>query len=200
MANVRAISAVCKAVIHLLESAYEPSDFNNDLEFKVYTASNFATPMTAGVSLFLYRLYHNGTYRNPPGRLLPNGRRARAQLPVDLHLMLTVWGGDASLEHAIAGWMMRTLEDQPMLPAGMMNAVEPGAFRSDEIVEIAPAEILTEDLLRLWEGLVAHTYHLSIPYLARTVRIDSQYAGDGQEYDFVQERRFDFHDGTPPQP
>ena len=88
-------------------------------------------------------------------------------------MLLTVWGREASLQHTIAGWMMRVLEDQPIFPAGLLNAVTPGAFRPDETVEVLLTELTNEDLLRIWDTLVQNVYQLSVPYVARVVRIES---------------------------
>ncbi len=192
MANYRAFTVVCEAVIHLLQTNYKPEDFNgNELEFKVYLTKDFAQSMTAGVSLFLYRIFHNGTHRSPGGRIGPNGHRHRTQLPVDLHFLLTAWGKDASLQHTIAGWMMRILEDTPILPVGLLNAVAADVFRPDETVELILAELATEDMLHLWEMLAQQNmYQLSVPYIARNVRIESTQLTPqmGQP---VQERVFD---------
>jgi hypothetical protein len=173
MATHRAIASTCEAIIHLLRMNYAPSDFDKELEFKVYTSSDFLTPMDAGVSLFLYRVFVNGTHRTPAGRFDDNGRRQKTQLPIDLHFLLTAWGKEASLQHAIAGWMMRVLEDTPMLPAGLLNSGTPDVFYANETVEICPTELRTEDMLRIWETLTQNTYQLSIPYLARNLRIES---------------------------
>ena len=68
MASHRAIAAVTDAVVHLLESQYDPANFDgNQLQFKVYVAKEFAQPMDAGVSLFLYRIYTNQVNRTPNG-------------------------------------------------------------------------------------------------------------------------------------
>lgn len=190
MADFRAITAVTQAIIYTLQTNYNPADFNNDLEFEVYVAGDFSSPMTAGVSLFLYRLLPNGSHRPPSGRLAPDGRRYRNMLPLDLHFLLTVWGTDASLQHTIAGWMMRVLEDTPILPAGLVNAVAPDVFNGDETVEISLADLGTEDLFHIWETIVQNDYQLSIPYIARNIRIEStQILQSGQP---VQERSFDY--------
>lgn len=189
MASVRAIAAVSRSVVNLLEASYDRSLFNNDLEFDVYAGREFQNPMSAGVSLFVYRVFHNGTNRLPAGRLGLDGRRARPRLPLDLHFFLTIWAPSASLQHAIVGWMMRVLEDHPVIPAGFLNHAEPGAFHPDELVEVAPVELSTEDLMRIWEGLAQHRYHLSIPYAARTVLIDSE-LGEGRGADLL-ERAFE---------
>jgi hypothetical protein len=173
MADYRAIASVTETVLQFLRSNYNPADFDQELEFKVYTAKDFTKPLNAGVSLFLYRIFPNGTQRTPPGRTGPDGRRYPPLLPLDLHMLLTVWGREASLQHTIAGWMMRTLEDQPIYPASLLNATSPGVFRPDETMELTLTELTNEDLLRIWDTLVQNVYQLSVPYVARVVRIES---------------------------
>ena len=198
MASHRAIAAVSQAVISLLESQYVPEEFDNhQLEFRVYVAKDFLNPMKAGVSLYLYRIYANGVHRTPAGRIGPNGRRQRTQLPVDLHFLLTAWADDATLQHAIAGWMMRVLEDTPSLPPGLLNrklpngilAARPDIFHPDESVEVGLTELTTEELFRIWEVTVTRGYQISVPYVARNVKIESdQTFNEGAP---VQERGFD---------
>jgi hypothetical protein len=173
MADYRAVATVSEAVLQFLRSNYRAEDFDQELEFKVFTAKDFSKPLNAGVSLFLYRIFPNGVQRTPPGRLGPDGRRFPTLLPLDLHMLLTVWGREASLQHTIAGWMMRTLEDQPIYPAALLNAVTPGVFHPDETIELSLTELTNEDLLRIWDTLVQNVYQLSVPYVARIIRIES---------------------------
>jgi hypothetical protein len=135
LADVRAVEAVCNAVVDVLRDGYDPAELDQDLEFRVYTASNFPQHMTAGVSLFLYRIFVDGTRRIPGGRHLVTGGRADTSLPLDLHFLLTTWGKDASTQHAIAGWMMRTRRawrhpciwrHRPRLPGGRWLPLSPG--------------------------------------------------------------------------
>lgn len=174
MADSRAVMAVGEAVANLLRAAYDPDSFSAPLEFRTITAREFSTdPPAAGVSLFLYRITANGIHRRPSGRFDLDGRQQLARLPVDLHFLLTVWGAEATLQHAISGWMMRTLEDTPLLGAGVLNAAVAGSFRAEESVEFGLAELANEDLLRIWEVLGLNLYQLSIPYTARRVLIES---------------------------
>lgn len=189
MADVRAVMAVGEALAATLRGAYDPAALAPDLEFRVVTARDFtANQLGAGVSFLLYRITPNGTHRAPAGRFDATGRRRRSDLPLDLHYLMTVWGGEASLQHLIAGWAMRTLEDATVLPASLLNVVAPGAFRPDEIVELSLAELSNEDLLRLWETMGANTFQLSIPYLARVVRIESLQPAPSRGETPVQER------------
>ncbi len=176
MATYQAITAVCQATIYLLQSNYEANmvnEFTNELEFAVYVPDNFSKPMDAGVSLFLYRVLPNTAHRIPSGRIAPNGQRYHPQLPLDLLFLLTAWGRSASLQQSIVGWMMRVLEDTPIMPVGLLNRVMPGVFNSSETVELSLGELTTEDLFHLWEILPQQRYQLSIPYVARNVRIES---------------------------
>jgi hypothetical protein len=173
MADYQAIWTVCHAIRNLLRDTERPESLGDNLEFEVYLAKDFAQPMSVGVSLFLYRILPNGTHRTPTGRIGPGGRRFQTQLPLDLHLLLTAWGKDASLQHAILGWAMRALEDTPVLTSAHLSAAGQDVFKPEETVEISLAQLRTEDLLRIWDTLVQNVYQLSVPYVARNVRIAS---------------------------
>ena len=173
MADIRAIASVTHAVVDQLRSSYDPADFNNTpAEFRIYTPADFANPMQSGVSLFLYRVFFHGSSRTPAGRLVAEGRR-KSTLPLELHFLLTVWSNDATFQHILVAWMMRVLEDSPLLPSGVLNARFP-AFGSDESIEVTVAELPTEDMLRLWEALDTSVFQLSVPYLARVLAVESE--------------------------
>jgi hypothetical protein len=174
MATLSAIAATSEAIIRLLRSSYDPTQFNSaSLDFQVYVANDFLNPMDEGVSLLLYRIFQDGTNRTPPGRLLPNGQRGPTRLPLELHFILTAWAKTASLQHELAGWMMRTLEDHPILYPSLLNSYKPDVFYPEETVEIGLAELSTEDLFNIWDVIIRHVYQLSVPYVARVVRIES---------------------------
>jgi hypothetical protein len=174
MAETVAIASTCEAVVRLLRANFVPAEFNNaQLQFQVYVADNFLQPMDEGVSLLLYRIYHNASMGSTVGRTLPQGGRVRSRLPIDLHFLLTAWAKTASRQHEIAGWMMRVMEDNTTLPASLLNAYRPDVFRPDEAVEVALGDLTTEDLFRIWEVMINHVYQLSVPYVARVIQLES---------------------------
>ncbi len=190
MADFRAIMAASEAIVNLLRVNYQPEDFNNELEFRVFTSKDFGTnTLQNGASLFPYRIYANGAHRTPPGRVGPDGRPQRSVLPVELHFLITVWSKEASLQNTLAGWIMRTLEDTPSLPAGILNSVVPECFRPDETVDISLAELRTEDLFRIWDVIGMNIYQLSIPYVARIIHLESVQPRHFDLAEPVQERR-----------
>lgn len=193
MADFRAIRAVGEAVMGLLESSYQPADFNDIVaDFRMFTSRDFTNnTITNGASLFMYRLFANGTFRIPPGRIAANGKRNDRQLPLELHFLITIWGGEASYQYDLAGWVMRVLEDTPILPSAILNSTTSNVFRKDETVDITHAELKTEDLFRIWDVLGVNAYQLSIPYVARVVNIESLQTL-AEEYDErVQQRVLD---------
>jgi hypothetical protein len=174
MAYTSAIAATTESVIRLLRSSYNPADFNNTaLDFQVYVTANLQAPMDEGVSLLLYRIYQDGSPRTPPGRVQPNGQRGRTKLPLELHFLLTAWAKQASLQHEIAGWMMRTLEDNPIFYPSLLNSYKPNVFFPEETVEVSLAQLSTEDLFNIWDVIIRHEYQLSIPYVARVLQLES---------------------------
>src|SRR6266545_4065801 len=99
MANHKAIMTVCETVIHLLRTSNKPGELNgHTIDFKVSLPKSFNQSHLAGVYLSLYRISPNGSHRMPGGRLLPDGKRDKTQLPIDLHFLLTVWGNDAAMQ------------------------------------------------------------------------------------------------------
>lgn len=196
MADFRALMSVSEAVMNLLRSSYDPEDFNNELEFKVFTSKDFTTnTISNGASLFPYRVYVNGTRRSPAGRIDENGRNLQSALPLDLHFLITVWGKDASLQNTLACWIMRALEDSPILPSGILNSSTPGVFRPEETVQISIAELTTEDLFRIWDVLGVNVYQLSIPYVARVIDIDSMQPAFIEDGELVQNRNMKYYSG-----
>lgn len=174
MADYRAIWAVSEAIVNVLKTSERPLELNGDMDFKVFTTRDFGNnTVESGASLFPYRVYVNGIRRTPPGNTGVNGERLKHRLPLEVHFLITVWGKESSLQNTLAGWIMRVLEDHPILPAGILNSVVPGVFQSDETVDICLAELRTEDLFRIWDVLGLNIYQLSIPYVARVLEIDS---------------------------
>lgn len=168
MATFQAIGSVAEAVVRLLEQNYQPTVLGLDLQFEVYQGKDFSSPMDAGVSVFVYQVEVNKVQRTLP----PAEPGYRRPLPIDIWLLLTAWAQDSSIEHDILGWTMRTIDDSPILPSGLLNAAIPGVFSPEETVELAPADLTNEEVFSLWQVL-PNSLQLSVPYVARVVRLES---------------------------
>ena len=177
MADYRAILTVCEAIIRQFRVSYMPELFNLPrLEFKVCLSPELLSrsrTLRAGVTLFLYEVRHNPAARNAPQRRTDDGRLEPLALQLDIRFLLTAWAREASTQQAISGWMMRVMEDHPILLAAALNNVTPGAFHPDETVEIVLDELSSLDVLQIWEKSVRSSYQLSIPYLARNIAVET---------------------------
>lgn len=183
---------MCEAIAHILTTSMTNEqrtlmNLGMDVTFSVYQPDDFAMeqnnrPITSGASVLLYRVMPNLSHRTPSGRILSNGIQQFTQLPLDLHLLVTIWGSDASTQNLLVGWVMRTLEDYPIIPATVLNAAATlnltateTVFVEDEAVELLLSEMSGEELLQLWDtlGNGDGRYQISIPYLVRNLFIDS---------------------------
>jgi hypothetical protein len=176
LATHRAIAATGLAIRGLLESAVPTLEFPN-AHFELYRPNDFDSPMTIGISLYLYRVMINTSRRNLPPVLGPDGKRYRPQLPLDLCYLMTAWGQTAEVQQRLLGWAMRELENTPILPSGLLNhyVQEVDTFHPAETVELICETISLQDMNTLWDGFKANktNQHLSVAYVARMLLIES---------------------------
>jgi len=189
MATYPAIAATSDAVLGLLQSAAVGTEFDG-VAFAHYQSGDFGSPMSDGVSLYLYRVTVSSN-RNLPPQVGPDGRRYRPPIPLDVHFLVTAWAETAVRQQRMLGFAIRTLEDTPILPAGVLNqhSPEPNVFRPEETVELVFESISVQDIGYIWD--VAQTKEQpSAPYVARMVEIESPVALD--EGGLVQTRELQF--------
>jgi hypothetical protein len=189
MARYPAIAGTSLAILDLLRSASVETEFAG-VELAHYHASNLEKPMTEGVSLWLYRITVN-PQRNLRPRIDPDGTRHAPALPLDLHYLVSAWAADPIQEQRLFGWAVRTIEDTPLLPAGVLNRHlgERDVFRPQETVELAWQPLTLAETLDLWD-CVRTKMRPSAAYIARTVELES--GVERFEYPDVQTREFAF--------
>ena len=144
MATYPAIAATSDAVLGLLQSAAVGTEFDG-VAFAHYQSGDFESPMSDGISLYLYRVTVSSN-RNLPPQVGPDGRRYRPPIPLDVHYLVTR-GRRRVRQQRMLGFAIRTLEDPPILPAGVLNqhGPEPNVFRPEETVELV-YESVTQDV------------------------------------------------------
>lgn len=187
MATTDALNAVCNAIVHILrssmtEQAAELNLTNINPRFEVYQPSDFGNGgserhINSGASVFLYRALPNLSHRTPCGNLRADGQQQFTKLPLDLYLLITIWGNSPSTQNRLLGWVLRTLEDYPLIPAAVLNiGSDRPIFTDAEAVELVLSEMDGEELLQLWDMLgngEVH-YQITIPYLVRNLMLDSR--------------------------
>jgi hypothetical protein len=123
------------------------------------------------LTLLLFRVTQNEHLR---GRTIASDPpRANPPLSIDLHYLLTAWADNALFEHTVLTWAMREIQMHPVLDS---SSLSPEAdWGSADMVQLIPAELSAEELFRLWE-LLEPKYHLSVSYIARVIRVDTDMA------------------------
>jgi uncharacterized protein DUF4255 len=174
VATFRALAAVSRAILQLLEDSCPRGEFP-DAQFALQQALDFQrTPIAEGVSLYLYRVAVNGTRRNLPPRTEADGRRFRPPIPLDVFYAVCAWGRTVDVQQRLLGYAIRTLEDTPILPASLLNQYgpEPSTFRPHETIELVCDPISLQDLDTLWD-LLKPNVPLAITYVARMIAVES---------------------------
>ncbi len=177
MANYRAIFASCLAICNLLRQSRSADLYGADIEnveCSVFTTADFAgnIPVDGEVALFMYRVDINGVQRTLPPRPRYDGVQERRHLPVDIRFLLIPRAGSSQLQQLILGWMMRVLEDNPSLPASILNSGREDTFSADEQLHVIQEALTTEEILRIWDQ-VPSDFNICVPYCAKVVRIES---------------------------
>jgi hypothetical protein len=195
MASYPAIAATSQAIIGLLEGAAPGTEFAGTT-FAHYGADDLNDPMSEGVSLWLYGVAVNTTRRSLPPRVDPDGTRYRPSLPLDLHYLLVAWGQPLR-QQRLLGWTARTIQDTPILPAGLLNHFGPDrdVFGPDEAVELVWESLSHQELYDIWEVAKTHAQP-AISYVARMIEIDSTIPLD--EFPLVQTRELDYGTAVAP--
>jgi hypothetical protein len=123
------------------------------------------------LSIFLHRIEVNKTTR--AGWSAVGSIDGRPHLPLDLHFLLTPWADNAVDEHRIIGATMECLETFPILTGPLLHP--DGNWAANEAVQVTLEDLPHETLWRAFDTLPAD-YRLTVPYIARVVRLDGREA------------------------
>jgi len=185
MANVLAIRSVASSRAEWLTNPYATATIPGGRPAASFVAvssgqmaADDADEDPAGeqnrVTIYIYRVGVNPHLRTSGRTLRPD--MDPPPLSLNLHLLFSVWSESASDEHTLLAWVMRSLHEHPVLDASSLGF--DARWGADEVVQLIPEELSTEDMMRIWDSLTP-SYRISLSYIARVVRIDP----DGPEPD-----------------
>jgi hypothetical protein len=183
MTGFAGIASVGKSLERMLGAAFvqrEPVVGKNTRAVLVKTddLTHARAPIAIGpyaLSIFLYRVDFNKAMRAAWSSV--GAEDGKGHLALDLHFLLTPWADNAEHEQMILGRAMQAIEYTPVLSGPLLYAPalpyadEPQAG-SSEAVQLLLEEISTEALMRTFDSLPTD-YRLTVPYVARVVRIDT---------------------------
>ena len=175
MANEAALLSLADSLARRLSNAWTPelATLHGDVSFQPIGSGGLLADLggqTAVVSVWPYRVTVNEQMRNLSAS---DARRtagfANRPLALDVHLLLSVWTANTATELSVFAWVLRELHREPILDASTLSSN--GGWAADEVVQLIPAEITVEDMMRIWDAILPG-YRLSAPYVARIVQLD----------------------------
>ncbi len=200
MAKPFAISAVARAVLSLLEAAVPRDEVRGfpNAKFEMYQASNFVEKNVTpeGIGVYVYRLAPANNVRNTAPRSLPDGKRIRPSMAIDIHFLLVAFAADAYKQHRLLGWAIRAIEDMPILPSSLLNLAGPEEtiFGEAEAVDVVMENLSAQELNSIWDAAQSVS-QLAAPYVVRMIELESELAM--HEHPPVQTRVFGMGDVAP---
>ena len=175
MARYTAVASVGKSLERLLDRrlADDVPVHGQVARAKLVRTEDFANGAGGiarpSLTIFLAQVAVNQTMRAAwAGAAAADGQ---AHLPLDLHFLLTPWAANAEWELLVLGSAMRCLEDHPILSGPLLDTTTAPDWDPDEALQVVPDGVGAEGVLRMWDVLEA-PYRLSVPYVARVLRID----------------------------
>lgn len=91
------------------------------------------------------------------------------ELPVNLHFLLIANATSATVEADLMAWAMVELANESQIDISHVQDID-DEWGQREVLTIAPDEMSTEDLMRIWD-VFQSPYTSTVPYVARTVRL-----------------------------
>lgn len=179
MAGFGGIAAVGRSIERLLNACFDEEEPvpNKQTRAVLVRTSDFEESMVAtsigspALTIFLYRVDFNKTMRAAWSAI--GSQDGNAHLAVDLHYLVTPWADNAEFEHRILGRVLQCIETTPMLSGPLLHPST--NWSANESIQLITEDVSTEGVMRIFDSLPTD-YRLSVPYIARVVRIDSRQA------------------------
>ena len=175
MAGFAGIAAVGKSIERMLNACFDQQEPvpNQQTRAVLVRTADFGETLSAtnigspALSIFLYRVECNKTMRAAWSAV--GSVDGNSHLAVDLHYLLTPWADNAEFEQRILGRAMQCLETTPVLSGPLLHPLTEWA--PNETIQLMTEDLSTEAVMRTFDSLPTD-YRLSVPYVARLVRID----------------------------
>ena len=174
MATSAGIAAVAKSVERLLARRFEEEEpaTTGTTKVSLATTQMFETGIAVpALTVYLYRVEMNRVMR--PAWAEVAHYDGRGHLPLDLQFLITAWASDPEDEYRILGRAMECLEATPILTGPLLESLNESTWGPGESIQLLIDEVPPETVMRLFD-LLPVKYRLSLPYLARVMRLDTR--------------------------
>lgn len=146
------------SILGTIDLRKPPTESNSDNALKLNS-----------IGIYLHRVSVDpfGRNRYVQSRL-PNAG-PQPELAINLHLFLLAWTTHGESEAVLTAWAMQQLGSALELGYSHLHSYD-ASWNVEDVIQIQPEEMSTEDLLRIWDSLPGN-YILSVPYIVKTLRL-----------------------------
>lgn len=146
------------SILGTIDLRKPPTESNSDNALKLNS-----------IGIYLHRVSVDpfGRNRYVQSRL-PNAG-PQPELAINLHLFLLAWTTHGESEAVLTAWAMQQLGSALELGYSHLHSYD-ASWSVEDVIQIQPEEMSTEDLLRIWDSLPGN-YILSVPYIVKTLRL-----------------------------
>ena len=163
------IAGCGQTLVDLLTARLTESGRIGDYSVSLMAPREIAKDLQNTIALVLYRLDVDQTRRHVTLPRIAPTAPARTALGLELRYLLAVWGkSSAAGEQVMLGHCMDILDRNAVISGPLLSADY--AWEPHDALKLSIDSVSVDDMWRLWDGIDA-SYQLSVPYLARTVRL-----------------------------
>jgi hypothetical protein len=177
MAGYQALAAAGLSIVALLDRRFAEQPGATAL--RAFLASNKelktmkddVSPLVRkpAISLFCYRISVDRETR--PGWSAVSSVDGVPHLPLRMHFLLAAWATNIEDELRFLGLAAQVLESEPLLTGPLLNPV--GDWGPGDAVQVLTDDLALDSMSEAFQAL-STDYQLSLPYLARVIRIDGR--------------------------
>lgn len=180
MAGYRAIAAVGRSVVDLLNRRIKETTtlpavdrprvvLAGTNDFEKVESSPTAVIRYPAISLYFYRVVVDKETR--PGWSAVASVDGIPRIPLRLHFLLAAWDMSVQKELEYLGLAAQILESEPILTGPLLHPS--GDWDPGDAIQVVFDDLGQDSMSEAFQALTTE-YRLSLPYLARVIRIDGR--------------------------
>lgn len=179
MAGYQALAAAGRSIVALLNRGFEEAlppplrrptaVLAGTADFDEVNSAPEAVIQFPAVSVYCYRICVDRETR--PGYAAMAANDGIPRIPLRMHLLIAAWDQFVESELEWLGLTIRTLESRPMITGPMLHST--GEWGPADTLQVVPDELALDSMSEAFQALTTD-YRLSLPYVARVIRIDGQ--------------------------
>lgn len=175
MAGYKALAAAGRSIVNLLNRRFvEVLDMPvpkavlaGTVDFDEVNSSPTAVIQYPALSVYCYRISVDRETR--PGWSSVGYFDGIPRLPLRMHLLIAAWDTVVERELEILGLTAQILESEPIFTGPLLDPS--GDWDPGDAIQVVPDDLALESMSEAFQALTTD-YRLSLPYLARVIRLD----------------------------